>query len=161
MAYWAVVRIKPNCERKALHFLGLAGFETYAPRLRVRRTGRRVEPVPFLFPGYTFVAIVLQWTAARYVPGVIDIVKNGIEPARVPDHIIAEIKSRECNGLIELPSPLKRGDPVRVLRGPFCDRLALYDGQPSQERVAVLLSLLGGHHRVTLPAGDVEPVDRG
>ena len=41
------------------HFLELAGFETYLPRLREQRTvrGRRVDLEPPLFPGYIFVWI--------------------------------------------------------------------------------------------------------
>ena len=42
--YWAAAQLQPQRERLALHFLRQAGFETYAPRLRERRTvqGRKV-----------------------------------------------------------------------------------------------------------------------
>jgi transcription antitermination factor NusG len=88
---------------------------------------------------------------------VVRLVKDGEQPARVPDEIIAEIKARERNGLVLLPSQLRRGDPVRILRGPLREQLALYDGQAPHERVAVLLSLLGAQQRVRLPGRDVEP----
>jgi transcription antitermination factor NusG len=63
--------------------------------------------------------------------------------------------------LIELPRPrgLHVGDPVRVLRGPFVGKLGLYAGQAPHERVAVLLALLGGQQRVTLPKGDIEAIE--
>ena len=83
---------------------------------------------------------------------------DGAAPARVPDGVIAEIRSRERGGLVELPSRFKRGDAVRILRGPFREQIALYAGMKARERVDVLLSLLGGQHRVTLPRGDVEAV---
>jgi hypothetical protein len=51
---------------------------------------------------------------------------------------------------------LRRGDRVRVLRGPFCELEGLFAGQAAHDRVAILLSLLGGHQRVTLPKDDVE-----
>jgi hypothetical protein len=44
---------------------------------------------------------------------------------------------------------------VRVVRGPFRELVAL---PPAHERVAVLLSLLGGQQRVILPGGDIEAV---
>jgi transcription antitermination factor NusG len=80
-------------------------------------------------------------------------------PAKVPDHIIAELRGRERNGCIELPkSPRFRvGDPVRIDRGPFKDRLALYAGQSGQERVLVLLELLGAKRQLELAADAVEP----
>src|SRR5262245_5953516 len=158
--YWAAAQLKPQRERAAQHFLALAGFEVYLPRLRERgvRNGRRVELTPPLFPGYAFVLIRLQWCAARYVPGVVRLVMDGLQPARVPDRIVEELRSRERDGLIELPKPrgLRAGDPMRVLRGPFAGQLALYQGQAPHERVAVLLSLLGGQHRATLAKADVE-----
>src|SRR5262249_48975008 len=134
----------------------------YLPRLRERRIshGRKIEVRPPLFPGYAFVAIELQWHTARWTVGVLGLIMGGISPARVPDSVIAELKGRERNGLIELPKPrgLRAGDTVRVLRGPFAGHFALYAGMAPHERVAVLLALLGGQQRVILPKGDVEAV---
>jgi transcription antitermination factor NusG len=160
MAYWAVAQLQPQCERLALHTLTLAGYTTYLPRLRQRRMsfGRRIEASPPLFPGYCFLLIELQWHTARWAPGVARIVLDGTAPAKVPDAVIAEIRSRERGGLVELPSRFKRGDAVRILRGPFREHLAIYAGMKPRERVDVLLSLLGGQQRVTLPRGDVEAV---
>jgi transcriptional antiterminator RfaH len=130
--YWACAQLKPQGERLALHCLTLAGYETYLPRLREQRVrqGRRVQVCPPLFPGYCFIAIELQWHAARWAPGVARIVLDGAAPARVPDNVIAEIRSRERAGLVELAKrPLARpGDPVRVIRGPFEGHVGLYDG---------------------------------
>ena len=69
----------------------------------------------------------------------------GERPAVVPDAVIAEIRSRERDGLIELPKPpgFKRGYCVRIVAGAFDGHLALYQGQTAHERVAVLLRLLG------------------
>ena len=156
--YWAAAQLQPQRTNLALHCLALAGFEIYHPRLRERRIAhsRRGETQSPLFPGYAFVAIELQWRAAHYCPGVVRLVTDGSQPARVPDTVIAEIRSRERRRLIELPPRLQHGDRVRVLRGPFREHLALYDGQAPHERVAVLLSLFSGQRRVTLPRDDVE-----
>ena len=62
--------------------------------------------------------------------------------------------------MIDLPKPprFRHGDKVRITRGAFADHLALYDGQTSHQRVAVLLRLLGGERRVELPEDAVEEV---
>ena len=145
-----------------MHCLALAGYQTYYPRLRDRRIrhGRRVELRPALFPGYAFIAVELQWHAARWTAGVINLIMDGVGPARVPDAVIAEIRSREVGGLIELaPSlPLRRDARVRILRGPFTGHLAIFADMRPRQRVEILLQLLGGEQRVTLAKKDVEVV---
>ena len=160
MSYWAAAQLQPQRDALALHCLHQAGFETYAPRLREPRTahGRKVVRTPLLFPGYLFVLIELQWHTARWSPGVVRLVLNGTAPAAVPDGVIAALKAREMNGLIELPKPPKfrSGDRVRVLHGPFAGHVGLYAGMKPRERVEVLLAILGGAQRVTLAADAVE-----
>lgn len=162
MAYWAVSRLALNHERLALHCLTLAGFMTYLPRLRERRIShvRRIERQSPLFPGYCFTWIELQWRAARWAPGTLGLIMDGTQPARVPDSVIAEIRSRECGGLIELPKPPRPrpGHAVRVISGPLQGRLGLYAGMKPRERVEVLLQLVGGQQRVTLARRDIEVI---
>lgn len=162
MAYWCACRLQPQREALALHCLGLNGYETYYPRIRDRRTrfGRTIELRPPLFPGYSFIAIELQWHSARWAPGTLGLIMDGVVPARVPDGIIAEIRARETNGLIELPPPppLRRGVRVRILCGPFAGHLAIFADMKPRERVEILLQLLGGERRVTLAQEDVAAI---
>ena len=160
--YWCAARLQPHREALALHCLALNGYETYYPRLRDRRIrrGRRVELRPPLFPGYCFIAVELQWHAARWTAGVINLIMDGVAPAKVPDGVIDEIRRREVNGLIELAKPpvLRRGDRVRILRGPFTGHLAIFADMRPRQRVEILLQLLGGEQRVTLAKKDIEVV---
>jgi transcription antitermination factor NusG len=103
-----------------------------------------------------------QYQRTRHKEGVFQIIgptKRSIEKG-VADGIVAAIRSRERNGLVELPKPprLKRSDRVQIVQGPFREHLALYVGQTSPERVAVLLQLLGGQQRAELPADAIEPL---
>ena len=52
--YWCAARLMARREGVATHFLKLAGFTTYLPKLRESQTvrGRRVDTEPPLFPGY-------------------------------------------------------------------------------------------------------------
>jgi transcriptional antiterminator RfaH len=158
MAYWTACRLQPNRMALALHCLNLLGYEVYCPRLRELRVlrGRRVEILLPLFPGYTFLRVVTGWWQARWTPGTCGLVMDGATPAKVPDAVIAEIRSREREGAIELPPKLRPGDRVRVLRGPFRDHLAIYTGMSARDRVAVLLRLLGGERRILLHRSDID-----
>jgi transcriptional antiterminator RfaH len=158
MPYWCAAQLQRD--GLALHCLKLAGFGVYYPRLRVYRRGfgRKILTAPPLFPGYCFVAIELQWHAARWAPGVVRLVMDGVTPARVPDAVIDEIRARETGGLIELPRPPKfsDGDRVRIVHGTFSGLVGLYAGMKPRERVEVLLAILGGAQRVTLAADAIE-----
>jgi transcriptional antiterminator RfaH len=165
MAYWACARLELRREAVAQHFLRLAGYEIYIPYVREQRLrrNRRVEVVSPLFPAYGFVAIIQGWHSARWSIGVAGIIMDGVQPARVPDSVIAEIRNRERNGAIELPKPpgLRAGDRVKILRGPFQGHLGLYAGMRPRERIDVLLQLLGAQTRVTLPKNDVKAIEVG
>jgi transcriptional antiterminator RfaH len=163
VAFWAAAQIEIHRTKLALHCLTLAGFDVYCPRLRERRIsrGRKIEVCPALFPGYLFLQVVNGWWQARWSPGVVRLIMDGSgAPAKVPDSVIADIRMREVRGAVELPKPpgLKPGDRVRVLGGPLVGFAGLYAGQAPHERVAVLLTVLGGQRRVVLPKGDIEAV---
>jgi transcriptional antiterminator RfaH len=159
VAYWACAQLVPSQERLALHCLErVAGFEIYAPGIRAPRAARRQDPRP-LFPGYAFVLIVLQWHVAKRTPGVVRLVLDGGVPARVPDNVIAELRQRERNGLVQLPQPrrFRAGERVRVTRGPPVGLEGLVATTRPSQRVEVLLGLLG-KARALLPVTHVELV---
>ena len=162
MAYWCAARLQARREHLALRFLAQSGYETYFPQLREHRFsyGRKIEVRPALFPGYAFVLIQLQWHPARWAPGTLGLIMDGIQPAKVPDPVIEEIRSRERDGLIDLPKPppLRRGARIRILHGPFSGHLAIFADMKPRQRVEILLQLLGGEQRVTLAKKDIEVV---
>jgi transcriptional antiterminator RfaH len=161
MSYWACAQLETRRERTALHFLSLNGFTTYCPRIRIERSSRERERSTWLFPGYAFVWIELQWHAARWSPGVIRLVSSsGAEPAKVPMSVIDDLRGRERNGYVVLPKVrgLERGDKVRVTHGPLNGSIAIFDGMRPHQRVAILLSLLGRQQRVELSKADIRPV---
>jgi transcriptional antiterminator RfaH len=162
--YWACAQVEPRRERLASHCLGLAGYEIYEPRLREQirsRSGRKIVRTPPLFPGYLFVWVVRGWWDARWSPGVVRLIMDGLLPARVPDAVIGEIRSRERGGFVELPKPrgLRPGIRVRVVSGPLSEQIGMLAALRPHERVLVLLHLLGGQQRVELARNSIEMVE--
>jgi transcriptional antiterminator RfaH len=103
--------------------------------------------------------VVSGWWNARWAAGVRRLVMDGLVPARVPDRVIAEIRSRERAGLIELPKlRLEPGMRVKVLQGPLQDHIGLLAALRPHERVLVLLQLLGGQQRVELARNAIEAI---
>ena len=161
--FWCCAQIEPFRERLALHCLGLNGFEVYFPRLReqVRIRNRKIVRTPPLFPGYTFVLIVSRWWDARWAAGVRRLVMDGEVPARVPDAVIAEIKSRERNGFVVLPKTRGPaiGTRMKILQGPLQGHIGLLAALRPHERVTLLLHLLGGQQRVELARSAIEAIE--
>lgn len=155
---WYVVQSHPHAERKAAWHLNGQGFETYVPvyqkrRRHARRTEIILAPV---FPRYIFVTIDMaaqRWLSIQSTIGVSKLVCNGDVPAPVPAGVIDALKHREDkNGLFQLDNRPRfaPGDSVRIVDGAFAACLGLFEGLRDDERVAVLLDLLGRKVRVVL-----------
>jgi transcriptional antiterminator RfaH len=162
--YWCCAQHEPGRERLACYTLGLNGYEVYCPHILTPRVVPRQKTYNAtlqLFPSYLFVRVLGgQWWNARWSAGVGRVILDGGRPAVVRDAIIDEIKSREVNGFVQLAKPptrpeFIRGDKVRIANGPFTGLDALFEGQRNCERVAVLLSLLGGERIVDMARGDI------
>jgi transcription antitermination factor NusG len=145
--YWCCAQTEPQRERLAWHCLGLAGYKVYQPLLREQRRshGRKIIATAPLFPSYLFVWVVRGWWDARWSPGVVRLIMDGLLPARVPDTVIAEIQSRERNGFVELSKPrgLMPGMRVKVVSGPLQNQIGMLALLKPHERVLVLRTSAG------------------
>lgn len=159
-ARWYVVQTHVNGETKAARHLLRHGYEIYLPRfVKRRRHARKVDFVAKpLFPRYLFVAIDIttqRWRSIQSTQGVSRLVRNGEEPAAVPNGVLGALKAREDDrGFIRVEGKpaFSPGDRVRVLAGAFTDSAGLFDGMGDHERVAILLDILGRKVRVHLDA---------
>lgn len=160
---WFVVHTHAHREETAAGHLTRQGYRVFLPRYaKLWRHARRTQKVARpLFPRYLFVALdraVDGWRAIRSTIGVADIVRRGDEPAAVPPGVVEDLMAREGeDGLISLPKPppMAPGTPVRLLDGAFASLTGLYEGMADNDRVVVLLDLLGRKARVILPAEGV------
>lgn len=158
-ARWFVVHTQARAEDKARLNLDRQGFPTYLPRyLKRRRHAGRVDivAVPF-FPRYLFVAVDMatqRWRALHSTIGVSRLVCNGNEPAAVPDRVIAQLRQGEDeSGYLPMQRPrFAAGDRIKVLEGAFLDCFGFFEAATGEDRVAILLELLGRQVRVSLDA---------
>jgi transcriptional antiterminator RfaH len=159
-ARWYVVQTQVNGEAKAAQNLRRQGYDVYLPRyLRRRRHARKVDFVARpLFPRYMFVAIDMatqRWRSIQSTFGVSRLVCNGDDPATVPNGVVGAIKAREDDkGFVRMDvrPTFAPGDKVRVLAGAFMDNAGLFNGMVDQDRVSILLDMLGQKVRVLLDA---------
>ena len=155
---WFVAHTQPHAETRAIANLHRQGFETYLPRyLKRRRHARKVDIVPTpLFPRYVFIAIDLErqrWLSIRSTFGISRLVGQADAPLPVPPGIVEGLMSRhDEDGFVRLKAPpgLKPGDKVRVLGGAFEESLGLFEQMTDEQRITILLDLMGRKVRVTL-----------
>jgi len=156
---WYVVRTQSRAEEKALRHLANQGFTAYLPRYsrRVRHARRNEIVLRPLFPGYLFIQLdpeQCRWRSINGTVGVHEILTSGDTPLPVPERIIAEIKAREDEtGAVKLALPsFARGQVVRMLEGPLADVNGLFEEMRDENRVVLLVSLLGRKVRMQVPA---------
>jgi len=158
MQDWYLVRTKAGAERTVREQLQHVVDRVVLPlaNMPIRQKDRTFQRIGPLFPTYLFAFCSLQSVGRqiRYTPGVRNIVQFGDQAAVVPTDVMDELISRCAGGLVDLSKPrLLAGKPVKVVRGPFQELQAVFDGYRSgTERVAVLLSVMNAERRIIMPA---------
>jgi transcriptional antiterminator RfaH len=161
---WYLIFTKPRQEEVALINLTRQGYGAYLPRVRhLRKRGsKRVHVIEPLFPRYLFIRLdshTDNWTPIRSTLGVMSLVRFGTEPARVPEDLVASLKSHEDpEGLHEwAEAKLAIGDRVRVVEGPLTGYEGILLAKSGRERVVLLLDMLGSQMRAQLATRQLEP----
>jgi transcriptional antiterminator RfaH len=159
---WYLIHAKPVRETVAEVNLRRQGYEVYYPRL-VRPTrirGRWVDQVVSLFPRYLFLHLAVgrqEIGPVRSTLGVASIVRFGCDYAVVPDAIVESLRLRADpeTGLHSLHTSafFKPGSNVRVVAGVFDGLEGVFQRASGEERVVLLIGLLGRETEVQLPAG--------
>ena len=140
------------------------GIETFYPKLRRRKTVRRVRKwvTGPLFPSYIFARfdVTQSGRLVKYANGVINLVSFGGKPAIVDDAILAAIKTHAPDDtLVVEPMPLKSGDVVEIQAGPLRGLQGVFERAMSdRDRVVVLLNVLARGARVEVDREQLEKV---
>jgi transcriptional antiterminator RfaH len=150
MDNWYLVFCKPRQERRAQENLGHQGYITYLPRIlnRRRRRGQWVRVVEPMFPRYLFIKLddlASNWAPIRSTYGVTSMVRFRDRVPAVPESLVAGLAVREAeHGYYIVPdSEPKEGQRVRILEGPMAGIEGIFAAGSAQERVLILLNMLG------------------
>lgn len=156
---WLVVRIRPQHYAKAEVNVSNQGADWYCPIAVVRsqKTGRHAT-VP-LFPGYAFVRPAgEQWMFLRGTIGILDVLMAASEtPAKLSADEVDRLRAREsADGRVHLERlpGYAPGDKVHVSK---CSVSldAIVEGMSGEERVFVLLQVLGRWTRTEVDITDI------
>jgi transcriptional antiterminator RfaH len=149
-ARWYAVHTQPNREFRATSHLDYQGFEVFLPkRMKTVRHARKLtNRAAAFFPRYLFVRLDVTRQAWRSVNGTIGVsrlVMQGESPHPVPRGVVeAMLASTDPIGLLYLEKHLTVGSRVRLVAGPFAEKLGILDRLDDSGRVRVLLEIMGG-----------------
>ena len=149
MKHWYLVKTKSKQENISILNLENQNFHVYCPHALINN--KNVA----LFPGYIFIQLdkdTQNWSPIRSTKGVLYFVRFGLSYAKIPDSIIEFIKTNELNTAKQLKNinKFKSGDKVQITDGVFKNCIAIFQSFKSDDRVILLMNLLGQQQKLTL-----------
>ena len=155
---WFAVYCKPRQEMIAQQNLERQGFHSHLPRIQVRRhrRGKWDDTIEVLFPRYIFIRVdptMNSIAPVRSTRGVVGVVKFGGQPAIVEDEVMEVLLRHEDSesGLHRDNRPqFCVGETVKLVEGPLSGMEGVFAQEDGEQRVMVLLELLGKANRIAV-----------
>ena len=162
---WYLAQCKPNATHIAARNLENQDFISFLPLQEcVKRKGtgfqHQIRP---LFPGYLFVQLDITegpWCKINSTRGIARLVSFGAKPSVVPDAIIANLMAR-CDemSIIQDAGALVLGAQTQVAQGPFSGFVATIADVEANDRIYILLDIMGQLTKVSIDAKALTPLD--
>jgi len=158
---WFILQFKANSHQQAAKNLNRQGFETFLPlhNTTSRKESRFVNATRPLFPGYMFTTFDREetnWHKINNTYGVSRLVTFNSVLKPIPNTIIENLKTRcDASGRILPMRKLSKGDQVKVLNGPFANFIATVESYETEQRVWVLMDLMGRKTKIQVKQGDL------
>ena len=149
MKKWYLIKTKPRQEKKAKQNLENQGYRAFCPMVKIN------NKLVVLFPGYLFVQLnekTQNWSPINSTKGVSHFVKFGLNFAKVPNSVIEFIKTNQHITADKLNNlnKFKPGDKVQISDGAFKNYMAIFKCYKTDERVILLMNLLGHEQSLSI-----------
>ena len=166
---WYLVQCKPNAAQIAFRNLENQGFGTFLPLQKITKRKGKIfqQQICPLFPGYIFVQLAPDqgpWRQVNNTRGVTHLVRLGAEPSVVPNEIVEALIAR-CDKqsilrqTIEIQSSqLQAGNQAQIKHGPFSGFIATISETEPNNRINILIEIMGQTTKVAIDAGALQPI---
>lgn len=160
---WFLAQLKPNGHQIAARNLDRQGFHYFLPMQEEtrRRRGRFMNVLRPLFPGYIFIAFDPEkglWRKINSTTGVARLVSFGKSPMPVPSELVSGLKARcDRKGKFLPDVTLAPGDAVQISQGPLAEFVATVEKLAPNNRIFVLLDIMGRRTRMSMHAENLRP----
>ena len=150
MNHWYAAFCKTRGEETAAANLDNQGYTVYLPQMltQSRRAGKWVDRIVPLFPRYLFLKprdASQSLAPVRSTLGVLNLVRFGGQPAMLSDSVVEALRARQdpAAGVLLQRTVFKPGAAVKFVEGPLLGLEGIFSKESGEERVIVLLDLLG------------------
>ena len=149
MKKWYLIKIKPRQENVAITNLENQNYHVYCPSAKIN------NKIKVLFPGYLFINLdeaSENWAPIRSTKGVLNFVRFGLSYAKISNKLINFIKENEFKTTerIKNLNDFKSGDKVQITDGVFKNCVAIFKSSRSEDRVILLMNLLGQQQTINI-----------
>jgi transcriptional antiterminator RfaH len=166
--HWYLIHTKPRQEGRAAENLSRQGYCCYLPTFpiqKIRRAKLTTVEEP-LFPRYLFIRLDigpkgLDWGPIRSTMGVSQLVRFGVEAAKVDQRIINFLQENDAALRAAPAEYFTPGERLTVLDGPFAGLDGIFQIAEGEKRVIVLIELLARQVRVAVAPGSVSKLTLG
>jgi transcriptional antiterminator RfaH len=160
---WYILQFKPNSHYQAIKNLNLQGFKIFLPlhEITSRKTSKFINSTRPLFPGYMFIAFdktKIEWQKINNTFGVSRLVTFNSILKSIPAEAIDNLRARcDSAGKLQPKKKLTKGDQVKVLKGPFADLIATIETYETDQRIWILMDLMGRKTKIQTPLDALQP----
>ena len=162
---WFVIQFKPNSHHLAIKNLTRQGFNTFLPlhETTLRKASRFIKSTKPLFPGYMFVSFNRaenKWHKIKNTYGVSRLITFNSSLKSIPSTFVDNLMLRyDTSGKLIPIVKMKKGDKVEILEGPFANLIATIEKYESEERIWVLMDLMGRKTKIQTPLNALQLSD--
>lgn len=164
---WYLIHTKAKQEQLALLHLQRQHYHCYLPKICVRK--RKPEGyvwcTEIMFPRYLFIELNTEtdhWSPIRSTRGVQQLVRFGMQPAKLPLELLQLIRQQESDSLAQAEASQQAqptftvGQPVQVVDGAFIGYEAIFQQTTGAKRAQVLLEISGRQNLIQLDIDSLE-----
>jgi len=162
---WFILQFKSNSHHLAAKNLNRQGFETFLPLhdTTSRNASRFISTKRPLFPGYMFITFdrtESKWQCINNTYGVSRLITFNSTLQSTPATFVDNLMKRyDSSGNLLPINNLKKGDQVKVLKGPFAKFVATVEEYESEKRIWILMDLMGRKTKIQAPSDALEYSD--
>lgn len=162
---WFILQFKPNAHHQAVKNLNRQGFKTFLPLYdtTARKLSRFINTSKPLFPGYMFIRFdraESEWHKINNTYGVSRLITFNTILKSIPNTFIDNLMKRyDLSGKLLPIQKLKKGDQITVLAGPFANFIATVEKYESDQRIWVLMDLMGRKAKIQTPSNTLKLSD--